>query len=151
MKKSALTLVLTAATVMLATSAGAQSFKPEDAIRYRKASFTVLATHFSRLGAMASGKIPFDAKSAADNADVVATAIKLPWAAFTDGSDQGETKAKPEVWKDVNKFKAAADKSQTEVAKLAAAAKTGSLDNLKAAFGPAAETCKSCHDGFRSK
>lgn len=40
---------------------------------------------------------------------------------------------------------------QAEVTKLAAAAKTGNLDNLKAAFGPAAETCKACHDAFRAK
>ena len=33
--------------------------------------------------------------------------------------------------------------------KLAAAAKTGSLDNLKAAFGPNAGSCKACHDNFR--
>lgn len=151
MKKSVLTLTLAACTLCLSAPAFAQFAKPEDAIKYRKASFTVLATHFSRLGAMANGKAPFDAKLAADNAEVIATAIKLPWAAFPEGSDMGETKAKPEVWKDAAKFKAGADKAQAEVAKLAAAAKTGNLDNLKAAFGPAAETCKSCHDAFKNK
>lgn len=110
-----------------------------------------MGTHFGRLGAMANGKVPFDAKVAADNADVLATMVKLPWAAFGEGTDTGDTKAKPEIWKESAKFKAASDKAQTEVAKLAAAAKTGNLDNLKAAFGPAAETCKSCHDAFRSK
>ena len=35
--------------------------------------------------------------------------------------------------------------------KLAAAAKTGNLDNLKASFGATAGTCKACHDAFRSK
>ena len=35
------------------------------------------------------------------------------------------------------------------MAKLVAAAKTGNLDNLKAAFGSAAPTCKGCHDNFR--
>ena len=33
--------------------------------------------------------------------------------------------------------------------KLAAAARTGNLDNLKTAFGPAAQSCKACHDAFR--
>jgi len=36
-----------------------------------------------------------------------------------------------------------------EMTKLVAAAKTGNLDNLKAAFGSAAPTCKACHDNFR--
>ena len=129
--------------------AHAQFAKPEDAIKYRKAGFTVMAAHFGRLGAMAHGKVPFDAKAAADNADVLATVAKLPWSAFGEGTDKGETRAKPEIWKEAAKFKEAADKNQTEVAKLVTAAKTGNLDNLKSAFGPAAQTCKACHDNFR--
>jgi cytochrome c556 len=65
------------------------------------------------------------------------------------GSDKGETRAKPEVWTEQAKFKAASDKLQAETAKLAAAAKTGNLDNIKAAFGPTAGTCKACHDDFQ--
>ena len=41
------------------------------------------------------------------------------------------------------------EKLEAEAVKLAAAAKTGNLDNLKAAFGEAAKTCKACHDAFR--
>jgi len=74
---------------------------------------------------------------------------KLPWAAFGEGTDKGETRAKPEIWKEAAKFKEAADKNQAEIAKLVAAAKTGNLDNLKTAFGSAAPTCKACHDNFR--
>ncbi len=81
----------------------------------------------------------------------MATLSHLPWAAFGSGTDLGETKAKPEIWKEQAKFKGGADKLQAEAAKLAAAAKTGNLDNLKAAFGATAETCKACHDAFRSK
>ena len=149
--KTVVSFVLAAAAVTLSAPAAAQFAKPEDAVKYRKASFTVMAAHFSRIGAMASGRAPFDAKLAAENADIVAAMAKLPWAAFTEGSDSGDTKAKPEVWKEQAKFKAGADKLQAESAKLAVAAKTGNLDNLKAAFGPAAETCKACHDAFRNK
>jgi cytochrome c556 len=98
---------------------------------------------------MAQGRVPFDAKAAQDNMDVVSTLAKLPWAAFTEGTDKGDTRAKPEIWKESAKFKEAADKFQAEVVKLNAAAKTGNLDNLKAAFGSAAPTCKACHDNFR--
>jgi cytochrome c556 len=110
-----------------------------------------MAAHFGRIGAMASGKVPFDAKAASDNAEIAAAMSKLPWAAFGEGTDTGDTKAKPEIWKEQAKFKGAADKMQAEVAKLAAASKTGNLDNVKAAFGPAAESCKACHDAFRAK
>jgi cytochrome c556 len=98
---------------------------------------------------MATGKAPYDAKAAAENADIAAAMAKLPWAAFTEGSDKGETRAKPEIWKDSAKFKEAGDKMQAELAKLAVAAKAGNVDALKTAFGPAASTCKGCHDNFR--
>ncbi len=137
------------AGVVGAIPAQAQFAKPEDAIKYRKAGFNLTAAHFGRLGAMAQGKVPFDAKVAAENADVLAVVAKLPLTAFVEGSDKGETRAKPEIWKEAAKFKEAADKNQAEMTKLVAAAKTGNLDNLKAAFGSAAPTCKACHDSFR--
>ena len=139
------------ALLMLAMGlpAQAQFAKPEDAIKYRKASFTVMAAHFGRLGAMANGRAPYDAKAAADNADVVATLAKLPWAAFGEGTDKGDTRAKPEIWKEAAKYKEAADKMQAEIVKLNTAAKAGNIDALKAAFGQAAASCKACHDNFR--
>lgn len=139
------------ALLMLAMGlpAQAQFAKPEDAIKYRKASFTVMAAHFGRLGAMANGRAPYDAKAAADNADVVATLAKLPWAAFGEGTDKGDTRAKPEIWKEAAKYKEAADKMQAEIVKLNTAAKAGNIDALKVAFGPAAASCKACHDNFR--
>jgi len=147
MRKIMLSLACVAAATAL--PAQAQFAKAEDAIKYRKASFTVMAAHFGRLGAMANGRAPFDAKQAADNAAVLATVAALPWAAFGEGTDKGETRAKPEIWKESAKFKEGADKMQAEMGKLVAAARTGNLDTLKAAFGPAAQSCKACHDAFR--
>ena len=135
----------------LSVPAQAQFAKPEDAVKYRKASFTVMSAHFGRVGAMASGRAPYDAKAAAENADIAAAMSKLPWAAFTEGSDKGDTRAKPEIWKDSAKYKEAADKMQAELTKLSAAAKVGNVDALKTAFGPAAATCKNCHDNFRKE
>jgi cytochrome c556 len=145
------TMSCASALLMLAMGlpAQAQFAKPEDAIKYRKASFTVMAAHFGRLGAMANGRAPYDAKAAADNADVVATLSKLPWGAFGEGTDKGDTRAKPEIWKEAAKYKEAADKMQAEIVKLNTAAKAGNIDALKAAFGPAAASCKACHDNFR--
>src|SRR6266478_3281646 len=93
-------ILAVAATFGLITSlpAAAQFAKPEDAIKYRKAAFTVMASHFSRVGAMANGRVPFDAKAVADNAEIATMMSKLPYAAFPEGTDKGETKAKPEVW-----------------------------------------------------
>jgi cytochrome c556 len=142
-------LVLALAASALSAPAMAQFQRPDDAIKYRKASFTVLATHFSRVGAMANGRMPFDAKVAAESAGIAEAVSKLPWEAFGPGTDKGDSRAEPEVWTEQAKFKAASEKMMTEVAKLNAAAKTGNLDQIKAAFGAAGASCKACHDDFR--
>ena len=136
----------------LSLPAQAQFAKAEDAIKYRQSALFVMGQHFTRLAAMAQGKIPFDAKAAADNAAVVEIMSKLPWAAFGEGTDQGgNTKAKPEIWTDNAKFKDAAEKMQAEVIKLSAAAKIGKQEDLKSAVGATGGTCKNCHDNFRNK
>jgi cytochrome c556 len=144
-------LLTTAAVAALATAlpAAAQFQKPEDAVKYRKAGFTVMAAHFSRLGAMAQGRVPFDAAAATMNAEIVADMAKLPFAGFVEGT-AGTEKGTPRanVWTDRAKFDAGAKKLQEESAKLAANAKT--LDGLKAAFTATAGTCKACHDDFRN-
>ena len=145
--------LLVTALVGLATAlpAAAQFQKPEDAIKYRKAAFTVMAAHFSRIGAMSAGRVPFDAAAAAANAELVATMSKLPFAGFGEGTNTGDTRAKPEIWSNRAKFDAGAAKMQEELAKLNAAAKGGNLDAIKTAFGAAGQTCKACHDDFRKE
>jgi cytochrome c556 len=63
----------------------------------------------------------------------------------------GNTKAKPAIWTEQAKFKQHSDKLVEESTKLAAATKTGNLASLKTAFAATADTCKVCHDAFRSK
>ncbi|MFM2058800.1 MAG: hypothetical protein RLY71_3185 [Pseudomonadota bacterium] len=148
-------LMITAAAVLLGASlslpAAAQFQKPEDAIKYRKAVFTVMGNHMGRLGAMASGKAPYDAKAAAESAELLARLSNQPWAAFAEGTDKGDTRAQPNIWKEMDKFKAGTTTMQEEVTKLNAAAKSGDPAQLKAAFGPVGKSCKSCHDTYRKE
>lgn len=146
-------LVLAAAAVVAlaaAVPASAQFQKPEDAIKYRKATFTVMAAHFGRIGAVVKGA-PFDPKAVAANASLLATLSTLPWSAFGEGTTGEHTRAKPEVWSEADKFKAGGQQMVDALAKLDVAAKSGNLDQIKAAFGDAAKTCKSCHDNFRKE
>jgi cytochrome c556 len=147
--KIAASLALALAFGTLSVPAFAQFQKPEDAVKYRKAALTVMANHFSRIGAMANGRAPFDAKVAAESAAIVETMSKLPWEGFVAGTDKGDTAALPAIWTEQAKFKEGSDKLQVATAQLAAAAKTGNLDSVKTAFGATAQTCKACHDAFR--
>jgi len=151
--KTPVIVSLALAASLVSVSASAQFAKPEDAIKYRQSALTVMGASFARLGAMANGKLPYDAAAAASNAEVVAFMSHLPWQGFGPGTDKGrETAARPEIWQEQAKFKDRAEKMQATVAQtLLPAAKSGSLDQLKAAFGPTAQSCKACHDDFRRK
>ena len=148
---SILLAILAVAGAATALPAAAQFAKPEDAIKYRKAAMTVMAAHFGRVAAMANGRVPFDAKAAADNAEIATTMSRLPFAGFVDGTDKGDTKAKPEIWAEMDKFRAGATKMQDEMAKLNVAAKGGNLDAIKAAAGEVGKSCKGCHDNYRKE
>jgi len=152
MQRSFLLAAATLIGMATALPAAAQFQKPEDAVKYRKAAFTVMGTHFGRLGAMAQGRVPFDAAAATANAEIVVDVSKLPYAGFvegTAGTEKGTPKAN--VWSERAKFDAAAKKMQDEVVKVLAAAKSGNADQFKSAFGAAGGTCKSCHDDFRNQ
>ncbi|MBT9459240.1 MAG: cytochrome c [Burkholderiaceae bacterium] len=149
MKRSLLAL---ACGLCITLPAAAQFQKPEQAIKYRQGTMTVMGTHFGRIAAMAAGRVPFDAKAVADNADIVATLSRLPWAGFGEGTDKGApTRAKPEIWKEGAKFKEASEKLVAEVAKLESAGKGGNLDQIKAAVGAVGQSCKACHDNYQAE
>jgi len=146
-----LLIAATLAGLFTTLPAAAQFQKPEDAVKYRKAAYTVMATHFGRIGAMAQGRAPFDAAAAAANAEIVVEMSKLPFAGFVEGTSGTEKGTpKPNVWSERAKFDEAAKKMQEEVVKLQAATKGGNFDQVKAAFGNAAGACKNCHDNFRN-
>lgn len=151
MKKNLIAPIFAVALgVLAALPASAQFAKPEDATKYRQSALSVMAAHFGRVGAMANGRAPFDAKAAQDNMAIVETMSKLPWAGFTGGGEGG--KAKPEIWKDPAKFKQLSENMMVEVAKLNTATKTATnADSIKTAFGEAAGACKACHDDYRQK
>ena len=152
MKRSVLAL-----TVALAVGAGAaldasaQQRKPEDQIKMRKSALTVMSWNFGVIGAMVKGQRPYDQAEATKRAQTVAFMSHLPWEAFVEGTDSGDTRARPEIWQHGDKFKAAQERLQSETAKLVDAAKSGDAGQLKSQFGATAKACGACHDDFRKK
>ncbi len=137
----------------IALPASAQFRKPEDAIKYRQSVMYTMGNHFyARIGGMANGRIPFDAKAAAENADLVVTLSRQPWIAFTpDTNGAGKSDVKAAIWTEQPKFKDLAEKMQAEVVKLQAVSRTGDLDALKTAYRAASNSCKACHDAFTNQ
>jgi cytochrome c556 len=154
MKAALRTTLLAAAfagAAAAAAPAAAQFARPEEAVKYRQATWFVLNQHFLRIGNMVRGRLPFDGRMALQDAEVVATLARLPAAAFAPGTDLPGDHARPEIWSESARFREHSDRLVAESARLLAAAKTQDLAQLKAAFGPAANTCKECHDAYRSQ
>ena len=136
--------------VLASLPAVAQFQKPEDAIKYRQSAMALQGNHLGRVFAVTSGRVPFDAKATNDNIEIVALINRLQFAGFIDGSDKGgNTRAKPEIWTEKDKWNAAVAKSQDDVNKLVAAGKSGNLDQIKTAVGAVGQSCKGCHDAYR--
>jgi cytochrome c556 len=131
-----------------ALPAAAQFQRPEQAVKYRQSALSVMGTHTGRLGAMASGRTPFDAAQAQANADVIVAMSRLPWQGFVEGT-AANTRAKPEIWTERAKFDAAAAKMQEEALKVQAAARTGDIAQIRAAMGNLGASCKACHDAYQ--
>ena len=150
MKKTIMRLGL-AATVMAALplTASAQFAKKEDAIKYRQSAFALMGNHMGRIAAVTMGEVPFNAADVQKSAQLIATLSELPWAAFGPGTEGG--KAKPAIWKETDKVKAGADKFMKAAADLNTAAKSGSLEQIKKAFGATGQSCKACHDSYKDK
>jgi cytochrome c556 len=147
----AATLVAVGATA-LAPQSIAQQNPGAQWIKYRQSAYTVLVNNFSPLGAMAAGKIPFDAKMAATRAERVAFMATIVPEVFPAESQSGApTKAKAGIWQNRAEFDQLMKSLGEKTAALSVAAKGGNADTFKAAFGEAQKACKACHDKFKEE
>ena len=134
----------------VAATAMAQA-KPDVLVKQRQAAMTLQGKYLGPIGAMMKGAVPYNADVVALNATFLENLSRMPWDGF-DPSTQGlKSAAKPEIYADMAKFRAAADTLEAETAKLGAAARAKNEAGMKAAFGGVAKACGSCHDVFRVK
>ena len=143
-------LILLAASAVM-TTAVAQSPKPEDQIKLRQAAYTMMGYSFGSIAGMAQGKRPYSKDDAIRYADLLAQVAQVPKNFFGEGTDKGETRAKPEIWAKRADFDSKMDKMLAEVAKLPAVARNGDLEALKVAAKATADACGACHDEYRIK
>lgn len=142
-----------AAALLLAATAvsvQAQQAKPEDQIKQRKSGYAVMGHNFASLAAMAQEKKPYNKEEAVRNAELVAVLSDYMKNFFGPGTDKGETKAKPGIWKDRSDFDDKMEKMIAEARKLPQAAR-GDLASLKKAVSDTGAACKACHDEYRAK
>ena len=150
MKTRFIPVALAAMTLTLSACGGSSApSQPKGPISEdRTAAFKSMMPEFTRMGKMVKDEEPYDVEKFKQAAATFAENSKKPFTLF-ESDPQGNGRALPAVWSDAAKFKAEEDKFAAAVEKLNAAAQTGKLEEIKAAYGETGASCKSCHDTFR--
>jgi cytochrome c556 len=125
--------------------------KPEILVKQRQAAMTLQGKYLGPIGGMLKGNIPYNADTVALNATFLENLSRMPWDGFQQSTSGVKSAAKPDIYKDMAKFKADAEALEAATAKLGAAARAKDEAGVKVAFGAVAKACGSCHDTFREK
>jgi len=136
--------------VGVAANAMAQA-KPDVLVAQRQAAMKLQGKYLGPIGAMLKGAAPYNADVVAVNATFLENLARMPWDGFQQSTSGVKSAAKPEIYTDAAKFRAAADTLEAETAKLGAAARAKNEAGVRASFGGVAKACGSCHDTFREK
>jgi cytochrome c556 len=134
----------------VASTAMAQA-KPDVLVKQRQAAMTLQGKYLGPIGAMMKGAVPYNADVVAVNATFLENLARMPWDGFHPSTSGEKSKAKAEIYKEMDKFKVAADRLEAETAKLGAAARAKDEAGVRASFGGVAKSCGACHDVYREK
>lgn len=137
----------------LAAPAHADEKRAAYSIDVRQSVFTLMGSNMGPLGAMARGKMPFDAAIAEKNATRISQLSEMITDSFKFNTAEYdlETAALDPIWDNFDDF---AEKSATTTKAanaLAMAAATGEEGATRKAIGALGKTCGSCHDDYKAE
>jgi cytochrome c556 len=151
MKRQVAAATLIASVAVVFSLDSLAQAKPEVLVKQRQAAMTLQGKYFGPMAGMAQGKIPYNASVVQRNAGFLEVVSKMPWDGF-DPSTKGEKSAAlPAIWEKPGEFKQAAERLESETAKLAQVSKSGDEAAVKAQIGAVGKACGGCHDNFREK
>jgi cytochrome c556 len=140
-----------ALAVALAAPALAQDM---NAVQARQGQFKLYGHNLAVLGGMAQGRMDYDAAMAQTAADNMFHLTRHDqsrlWPEGTDSSSIMETRAKAEIWDNLDDFTAKFVAMQEATAALQGVAGNG-LDALRPAVGAMGATCGACHEAYREE
>ena len=151
------TLLAALAVTTLSWNLGAQAQsapKPEQIIKWRQSTFQVIGWNSGRIKANVEGQYNKQevVKAANSIAALANGGLGLLFVAGTEtGKGWHETSVKPALFaadSKVSEYAAAFAKESTELAHLAA---TSDQARVKEQLGKLGQTCKACHDDYKSK
>lgn len=145
-------VALLALLVSLSSAVSAHIEKTEPLQSLRQSYFALLGMTFAPMGDMVKGKIEWDATRFSAWADDLHHASQVHVErGFAPGTEQGTTRAKPNIWSNMNDFQSKLDDFRAATASLAEIATEGDPGSSREQFVATGGTCKACHDEYKSK
>jgi cytochrome c556 len=119
---------------------------------YRQSLFALLGANFGPMASMVKGEMPWDeARFIGWSGDLAKVAELDIMRGFPAGSGVGRTRAKSEIWDNLEDFEAKIADLRKETALMADVARNGDRRELIKQFQRTGGTCKACHDEYKSK
>jgi len=120
----------------------------DDVVKQRREVMKQTRDMFVPLVKMVKGAQPFDAATVKKNAEAIARHLEKASRLFPEGSDTGDTRAKPEIWLLQDEFQAI---FRTAIDKAKALSQVTSAEQLApAVMALGGKGCKACHEKFRA-
>ena len=119
---------------------------------YRQSLFALLGANFGPMTSMIKGEMSWNQTRFIGWADDLARAADLDiMRGFPAGSGIGRTRAKSEIWDNLEDFEAKIADLRKETALMAEVARSSDRKALIKQFQRTGGTCKACHDEYKSK
>jgi len=132
---------------IISTSALSVSADEANDIKYRKSVMKAIGGTMGSMAAIIKGKVKQNHAVPLSHAMArLSVTIKD---VFPEGSDFGDTRAKPDIWKKPKEFKASVAAFEKAASNLAMVSKSGDPAAFAAAFGGLGKSCGGCHKPFR--
>jgi cytochrome c556 len=128
--------------------AGAQAQGDEALIQYRQKVMQSNGASMGAIGDIMKNKLPYPGHIFTHAQDIQRMS-KLIGEAFKKEITAGKTDAKPEIWKEWDKFEAAAQALGEESGKLANVAQSGNMEAIGAQVKKLGDACGNCHKPYR--
>lgn len=123
---------------------------PQQLVTKRQAVFKDFARTLEPLGLVARDRKPYNPSEFMAGALELQRLSTLPWAFFTADGNYPPTRARPEVWQTPADFRQAQEDFAVRVGELVQAAQGGQLEAVRPAVLAVQDSCKACHDRFRT-
>lgn len=142
---------MTACVALALPLAGqAEPSRFEEQIKYRRSVMTMIKWHEERMAPMLKNPKTFKRDEVLRNATYIEMLSQVADEGFVAGSHEGETQAKPEIWKEWRAFKGLNDDFRREARKLREVATKGEPAAIKTQLGEVNKVCKSCHSDYKN-